>query len=224
MELSDNSIRLKFYEGGLPKTYSVIDTEVTIHSMVTSADSMLLNSDQLDSKIDVYYRELRFLKNMSFSIHDEDLFIQPVRVFIEKDTGKIFLGRLYDCSKEMMDELLIFIMFYLSGIYEGIDNVLSTQMIMSEIGSTITYLNISLPDKIIDLKIGSLDKMKIRRSRAGSKALLSKFNPINGYEHEFMKYKSKSIDISKCMYRSSKESYKKYIRFKRRDSNNESTV
>lgn len=224
MELSDNSIRLKFYEGGLPKTYEVIDTGMTIGSMVTSMDSMLLGSNQLSGQVATYYRELEFFKNMSFSIHDEDLFIQPVRVFIEKVTGKIFLGRLYDCSKGMMDEILIFIMFYLKGIYEGINYVLSNQMIMSEIGSTIVYLDISLPDKVIDVRIESLDKMKVRRTRAGSKAFLSKFNPINGYENEFMKYKSKLIDISKCMYGSSKESYKKYLRFKRKISNNESTV
>lgn len=215
MKLSDNSIRLKFYKGGLPRTYEVINTGISIDTMITSVNSMLLNSCQLNDEMAIYYRRLKFLKGISFSIYDEDLFIQPVRVFIEKDTGRIFLGRLYDCSKEMMDELLIFIMFYLNGIYEIINSILSNLMFRSEIGSTITFLDISLSDKVIRVKIESLDKMKVRRSRAGSMAVLSKFNPINGYEREFIKYRSESIDISKVMYKSSKESYEKYIKFSR---------
>lgn len=158
--LENNLMRLKFYPGGFPKKcdYIIYDSSSNISYLTylskyvssgvpTYVNTKRLIEDALDMKSDLddilmsNLIGLNYMKNLSFSIMDEDLLCEPVRIFID-ESGKIFLGRVDGMDSYVINSITYFVMIYLSGVHLSICNALISLGIA--LGSRIETLMIDL--------------------------------------------------------------------------------
>lgn len=119
--LSDNKLRLKFYESKLPK-YTVYSTGLNTYlckDLGTSYKNYSREINRLRKFISKegldYVENSAYLTNTSFSIRDEDIFNENVRVFIDKD-GDIYLGKIEGYDDFIINSIDLFIVYYLKGI------------------------------------------------------------------------------------------------------------
>ena len=207
IKLSDNSIRLKFYKSDLPRTYSVINTGISINEI--GNNFMIIGTEMYsNNQVMEHYGKLNFIKGTSFSVFDEDLFLTTVRVFIGYD-GFIYLGKVYD-DIDIIQSVEVFISFYINGLLKTIDSRINSRLSMSPIGSSVDWINIDLINKLINMSI----KEPIRRSarRSSRYHTYADHKSIVKMEDRFHIVKD-TIDISKSMFVSSKQSYTEYLEY-----------
>lgn len=161
--LKDNKLRLKLYKFEKLPRYNLEFLYINLEVLYLKA----LNSIPIDlrkylDKDDI----LKYFKSTSFSIKDEDLFINNARVFIDNNLD-IFLGRVdyYDIYVKL--NLASFIISTLLGILEEvIRNVMNLNRIYSKqvknnpgvyIYIDTVLWNISIYDRLINKMIKSVN-------------------------------------------------------------------